>query len=127
MRLSMERSRTERSGTWRSRARRRRPRWLLLVVVAAGVWSLYRTGIGPASLLAGREGAAKMVGGLLPPDISTDLLRRLSGAALETVEISIASLILGAALGLPLAVLIAGNVDAPRWLAGLARMAATTL
>ncbi|GAA2079478.1 phosphonate ABC transporter, permease protein PhnE [Actinomadura alba] len=97
------------------------------MVIAAGVWSLAETGVGSASLLAGWEGAAKMIGGLLPPDLDPELLRQLGTAALETVQISIASLILGAAFGLPLAVLIAGNIEAPRWLSGLARLAATTL
>lgn len=113
-----------------SRPPRSRSRWsapLLLAVTAIGVWSLAGTGIGAASLLAGREGAARMVSGLLPPDLDPELLRRLGTDALETVQISIASLILGAVLGLPLALLIAGNIEAPRWLAGLARQAGTTL
>ncbi|HZB34029.1 MAG TPA: phosphonate ABC transporter, permease protein PhnE [Streptosporangiaceae bacterium] len=111
----------------RGRFRRWRTRSMLIAVFAAGVWSLYGTGVGPASLLAGREGAIQMVDGLVPPDLSPELLRRLGVTALETIQISVASLILGAVLGLPLAVLIAGNVEAPRWLAAAARMAATTL
>ncbi|HEX6468243.1 MAG TPA: phosphonate ABC transporter, permease protein PhnE [Streptosporangiaceae bacterium] len=102
-------------------------RAMALAGLAAGGWSLYETGVGPGSLLAGRDGAARMLRGLLPPDLGSDLLRRLGTASLQTVEISIASLVLGAALGLPLALLIAGNVGAPRWLSNLARVAATTL
>ncbi|XRQ08688.1 phosphonate ABC transporter, permease protein PhnE [Actinomadura welshii] len=113
------------NGPPRSRLRGSAP--LLLAVLAAGVWSLAGTGVLSTSLLAGREGAAKMVGGLLPPDLAPELLRQLGNAAVETVQISIAGLVLGAALGLPLALLIAGNIEAPRWLAGLARLAATTL
>ena len=107
---------------------RRRPRWstlLLLAAIAAGAWSLAETGVGSASLLAGREGAAQMIGGLLPPDLDPELLSRLGPAALQTVQISIASLVIGAVIGLPLAMLIAGNTEAPRWLSGLARLVAT--
>jgi phosphonate transport system permease protein len=68
-----------------------------------------------------------MVSGLLPPDVSPELLGRLGTASLETAQISIASLILGTVLGLPLALLIAGNIEAPRWSSALARIAATTL
>jgi phosphonate transport system permease protein len=99
----------------------------LVVVLGVALWSLYATGVGSQSLLAGREGATRMIGGLFPPDLDEALLRSLGSAVLETVQISIASLVLGALLGLPLAVLMAGNVEAPGWVAGSARLLATTL
>lgn len=97
------------------------------VVVLLAVWSLQATSVGVRSLLSGREGAAKMIGGLFPPDLDAQLLRSLGSASLETVQISLASLVVGAVLGLPLALLIAGNVEAPGIVAGAARLLATTL
>jgi phosphonate transport system permease protein len=90
-------------------------------------WSLAGTGVGPRSLVAGRGGAARLLGGLLPPEVTGALLARLLTAVVETVQISFAALLLGALLGLPLALLIAGNVAAPGWLASAARVTAAGL
>jgi phosphonate transport system permease protein len=95
-------------------------------VVVLAYWSLHSTGVGIRSLVSGREGAAKIIGGLFPPDLDPQLLRGLGSASLQTVEISVASLALGTVLGVPLAVLMAGNVEAPAWLAVPARVVATT-
>jgi len=103
-------------------------RWLLTAVVAvAAVWSLWSTDVGIGSLLAGRDGAARMIDGLFPPDMDGELLSRVGIAVVETLQISIAALVIGAVLGLPLAALIAGNVGAPRWLAIPARLVAAGL
>lgn len=99
---------------------------VVAVLVALAYWSLDATGVGIRSLVDGREGAGKIIGGLFPPDLDPQLLHDLGTASLQTVEISIASLVLGAVLGLPLAVLMAGNVEAPRWLALPARFVAMT-
>jgi phosphonate transport system permease protein len=91
------------------------------------VWSLAGTGVGLRSLVEGRAGAARLLGGLFPPEVTGELLARVATAMLETVQISFAALLLGALLGLPMAVLIAGNVGAPGWLASAARVTAAGL
>jgi phosphonate transport system permease protein len=112
----------------RRRPRRRRARWLLYGVLAwVVIWSLVSTGVGPTSLIRGHEGAARIAAGLFPPDLNSTLLWLVLDAAVETLLIAIAALVIGAVMALPLAVLIAGNVDAPRWLSGVARYVATTL
>jgi phosphonate transport system permease protein len=112
----------------RAEIRRGPGRWLLwpggLVVI---IWSLVGTGVGFGSLVEGRAGAARLLSGLFPPDVSGDLLARVATAVIETVQISLAGLVLGALFGLPLAVLIAGNVGAPSWLASAARVTAAGL
>jgi phosphonate transport system permease protein len=50
---------------------------------------------------------------MLHPELSSDFLRIVGGAAVETLQISLAGLLFGVILGLPLAALIAGNIDAP--------------
>jgi phosphonate transport system permease protein len=107
----------------------RRPmRWLLAAAVTGvTIWSLIGTDVGIGSLIAGRQGAAQLLGGLFPPDLSGDLLKRVAITTLETLQISIAALALGALIGLPLAVLIAGNVRAPRPVASAARLTAAAL
>lgn len=102
-------------------------RWLLFGVGAAVVWSLINTDVGVRSLIQGRDGAARLLEGLFPPDLDGTLLSRVGTAIIETLQISIAALVLGAVIGLPLAVLMAGNVQAPGWLSGGARAIATTL
>jgi phosphonate transport system permease protein len=100
---------------------------LATAILLGAFWSLYATGVLTTSLVAGREGAAKLIGGLFPPDLDPILLRSIAAASLETIQISIASLVLGALLGLPLAVLMAANVEAPRWAASSARLLANGL
>ena len=120
----------DRSEPRRNRPRRARPMrarlTTLAVIVVLAVWSLQATGVGLGSLIAGREGAAQMISGLFPPDLDRQLLRDLGAASLQTVQISIASLVIGAVIGLPMAVFMAGNVEAPRWLATASRLIAMT-
>ncbi|MGR6913116.1 phosphonate ABC transporter, permease protein PhnE [[Actinomadura] parvosata] len=108
--------------------RRRTLRWTLAIGAAAVVgWAITGTGVGPASLLAGREGATEIVSGLFPPDLEADLLGRVAVAALETVQISIAAMVLSVVIGAPLALLMAANVEAPRWISSASRGIATML
>jgi phosphonate transport system permease protein len=100
---------------------------LLVLVPVAAVWSLLSTNVGLRSLIAGREGAARLIGGMFPPDLQGSLLTRVGTAIVETLQISIAALVIAALLGLPLSVLMAANVGAPLWLSGPARMLATSL
>lgn len=99
---------------------------MLAIAVVLG-WSFQQTGVGPGSLIAGRQGAARLLAGFLTPDLSPDFLAVVAGAALETVHISLAALVFAVLLGLPLAVLQAGNVAAPPAVRQGARLLATAL
>jgi len=113
---------------WSGGRRRRATRLLVWGgVLAAVAWSLAGTGVGAGSLVDGRSGAARLLRGLIPPDMSGELLTRVGEAIVETVQISISGLVLGAVLGIPMAVLIAGNVGAPSWLAAAVRLTAAGL
>lgn len=112
----------------RTRAPMRTLQWVGLLVCATVVlWSLSATGVGVGSLVQGREGTVRLLSGLFPPDLDPVLLRRIAAATVQTLQISVAALVLGAVLGLPMAVLIAGNVRAPRVLALPARWLAAVL
>ncbi|WND33494.1 phosphonate ABC transporter, permease protein PhnE [Streptomyces sp. BB1-1-1] len=107
---------------------RRLLRWTLVAATVLLIaWSVHGTDVGVSSLVAGREGAGRLLNGLFPPDFSTDLLSAVLTATLETLQISITALCLGAVMGLPLAALIAGNVGAPRWCVSGARVVAAFL
>jgi phosphonate transport system permease protein len=97
---------------------------MLLLAAFAIAWSIHGTGVGVTSLISGREGAARLISGLFPPDLSGSLLSDVLKATFETMEMSIAALFLGSLVGLPLAALIAGNVQAPGWCASAARVTA---
>lgn len=106
--------------------RRSRTTWIVLVIaLAAVVWSLNGTGVSIANIISGWDGAQQIASGLFPPELDQELLQSVGKAVLETLQISIAALFFGAAVGLVLAVLMAGNVGAPRWLAAGARLIAT--
>lgn len=97
-----------------------------LLVLA--VWALAGTGVGPGPLLAGREQAARLLTGLIRPDLSPDLLADVAAAAVQTAQIALAGLVLSAALAAPLALLLSAAGGAPaalrtgaRVLAGLLR------
>ncbi|SDU66574.1 phosphonate ABC transporter, permease protein PhnE [Amycolatopsis keratiniphila] len=108
------------------RYKRSKTSWLLLVVaIAAVAWSLQGTGVSVGSLVAGWDGAQEILAGLFPPQIDQELLQSVGTAVLETLQISIAALFFGTVVGIVLAVLMAGNIGAPRWLAIPARWVAT--
>lgn len=90
-------------------------------------WSLHRTDVGIAGLVQGREGGTRLIRGLLRPDLSTEFLGIVGTAALETVHISLAALVFAVLLGLPLAVLQAGNVGVHRLVRRTANLVAAAL
>lgn len=97
------------------------------VVLAVVAWSFASTGVTPGSLLEGRRGAVALLRGFLPPELAPDFMARTGGAVVETLAISIAGLVLGVALGLPLALLLAGNVGLPGSVRRAAQVAAAAL
>lgn len=103
-------------------------RWgVASLLLLAVVWSMSGTGVGPASLLEGREGGLRLLRAFLRPDLSPAFLGDVAQAALQTLQISLAGLLFGALVGLPVAVLIAGNVAAPRPLRVTARLVAAVM
>lgn len=103
-------------------------RWSIAsIVTLVLVWSLRGTGVGVADLIDGREGAARLLRAFLSPDVTERFRAIVFTAAVETVQISLAGLVFGALLGLPLAALIAGNVEARPWLRSGARVLAASL
>jgi phosphonate transport system permease protein len=97
------------------------------LVIAAVAVSMSATDVGVGALVEGRTGAARLLRGFASPDLSGEFLGIVAGAALETLAIAIAGLALACVLGLPLAVLIAANVDAPRWVRRTARTTGAAL
>jgi len=92
--------------------RRRGGRWgMSALVIIAVWWSVDATGIGPSDLVAGRDGGARLARAFLQPDLSSELLRAVASAALETLHISVAGLLIAVLIGLPAALLIAGNLE----------------
>jgi phosphonate transport system permease protein len=97
------------------------------IIVLVLFWSMRETGVGVGSLIDGRAGAARMLRGVANPDLSGEFLRIVATAVLETLQISLAALVFAVALGVPLALVIAGNVGAPAWVRKIAVTAAATL
>lgn len=110
------------------RGRRRLRRWGgASIVVLLVAWSVQGTDIGLGTLLEGRESGLRMLREFLRPDLSPEFLGIVGSAAIETIQISVAALLLCVLLGMPLAALIAGNVQAPGWIASTARVVAASL
>lgn len=97
------------------------------LVVLLVVWSVAGSDIGPGTLLDGRENAQRLLRAFTSPDLSAEFLAIVASAAAQTVQISVAALLLAVLGGLPLAALIAGNVEAPRGVATAARLVAAAL
>lgn len=103
-------------------------RWsTVTLVVVAVIASFAATDVGIGPLIEGRAGAARLLRGFTDPDLSAEFLAIVGRAAAETMAIAMAGLAIACAIGLPLAVLIAANVDAPRWVRRAARTTAATL
>lgn len=103
-------------------------RWgVAIATVAVLVWAVQGTGISVGELVSGGAGARELLGGFLSPDLSGDFLAAVGGAIVQTTQISLAGLLLAAVVGLPFAVLLARNVDAPVPVRGLVRVTAAAL
>ncbi|MEX2533042.1 MAG: ABC transporter permease subunit [Nitriliruptoraceae bacterium] len=97
------------------------------IVILVLAWSLHETGVGITSLIDGRAGALRMLKGVASPDMSGEFLGIVGSAIVETLHISLAALVFAVVLGVPLALLIAGNVGAPAFIRQGAVVAAATL
>lgn len=100
-------------------------RGLLVAVVL--VWAVTGTGVSLGALLDGREGALRLLRGFLSPELSPEFLADVGASLVETIQISLTGVLLAALLGLPLVLLIAGNVQAPGLLGAAARSTAAVL
>jgi phosphonate transport system permease protein len=99
----------------------------VLALAALLAWSLHATGVGPRSLLEGREQGARLVAGLLRPDLGAETLRTVGAAAVQTLQISLAGVALAVVLAAPLGLLLAAPAGAPRPVRAAARAVAAVL
>jgi phosphonate transport system permease protein len=98
-----------------------------LATVAVLVWAVQGTELSPRALAEGGAGARTLLRGLASPDLSADFLGVCLDAVAQTAQISVAGLLLAAAVGMPLAVLLARNVDAPGVVRAGVRLTAAAL
>jgi phosphonate transport system permease protein len=84
-----------------------------LATVGVLVWAVQGTGLSPQALAEGGAGARTLLRGLGSPDLSPEFLAICRDAIVQTAQISLAGLLLAAVVGMPLAVLLARNVEAP--------------
>jgi phosphonate transport system permease protein len=112
-----------------AKPRRPRPvRWSVAVVtVAVLVWAVQGTELSPRALAEGSTGARTLLRGLASPDLSGEFLRVCLDAVVQTAQISIAGLLLAATVGVPLALLLARNVEAPAVVRAAVRLLAAGL
>jgi phosphonate transport system permease protein len=111
------------------RSRHRRPaQWTVaLATVAVLVWAVEGTELNPRALAEGGAGARGLLRGLASPDLSAEYLGICLGALVQTAQISIAGLLLASLVGMPLALLLARNVDAPGMVRAGVRVSAAAL
>lgn len=83
-----------------------------LVLSVLVVWSLRGSGFAPGTLASGRarENAARFLSGFLRPELGWSHLGDVARAAVETLQISIAGLVVGMAIGAPLALVAASTL-----------------
>lgn len=76
----------------------------LIVAVVVITWSFRGAGVDFGTLAGaeGRRNMARFILGLFPPDVSVRFLSSLATPALETIQMSLAGLALGAVIALPL-------------------------
>ncbi len=111
--------------------RRRRPTWRSTISLVSGVlvigWAFNGTGVSLAALIDGWRSGANLIAELLHPDLSPEFLRIVWKALVQTVQMALVGLVISAVFGLPLAILLAGNVEAPRIVRETARWTAAVL
>lgn len=91
---------------WPARAMARRKRailWILGLCVLG--WAFHTVGATGKALLSGVPAMGRLVGQLLPPDVSYDFLSMLGRPVLETLVLSVLGMGLATLIGLPLAVM----------------------
>ena len=97
-------------------------RWgVAVATIAVLVWAVQGTELSVGELVAGGEGARELLGGFLSPDLSGEFLTVVGAAIVQTMQISLAGLLLAAVVGMPFAMLLARNVDAPGPVRGAVR------
>lgn len=103
-------------------------RWTAtLAILALLAWAFHGTGLHLSAFFEGSESVRNLLRGFLSPALGRDFLLHVGTVALETVQISLAGVALAAVVGLPLAVLIAGNTETPGTLRAAARGVAAGL
>jgi phosphonate transport system permease protein len=109
--------------------RRPRPvRWTVAVAtLAVLVWAVQGTDLSPRALAEGGAGARNLLRGLASPDLSAEFLGICLEAVVQTAQISIAGLLIAAVVGMPLALLLARNVEAPVVVRAAVRVSAAGL
>ncbi|MQA84435.1 MAG: phosphonate ABC transporter, permease protein PhnE [Streptosporangiales bacterium] len=98
-----------------------------IATIAVLVWAVHGAGLSVGELVAGRDGARELLSGFLSPDLSGEFLATIGGAIVQTTQISLAGLLLAAIVGMPFAVLLARNVEAPAPVRGAVRLSAAFL
>lgn len=109
------------------RLRRPTPTTIVVTIIVAALFihGLVGTGIDPARLLRAPERTWDFLSRAFPP--SSDRIRPLGEAMLETLEMALIGTLLGAALSLPVALLAARNTSPHRIIAFAATSALTTM
>lgn len=98
-----------------------------IATIAVLVWAVQGTGLSIGELAAGGTGARELLSGFLSPDLSGEFLTAVGAAIVQTTQISLAGLLLASVVGLPFAVLLARNVDAPAPVRAAVRLGAAAL
>ena len=94
-------------------------------LVLVGLWALNGVGLQELGGLDARGATA--LRGVLRPDLDPQVLREVAAAAVETLQIAIAGLLLAILAAAPLALLLAGSSRAPRLVRSGARLLAALL
>lgn len=91
------------------------------------VWAVHGAGVGPASLAGADVQGAQVLRGVLSPELDPRFLAAVAAAAVQTVQIAIAGLVLAVVLAAPLALVLTGSSAGPRLPREAARLVAGAL